>query len=151
MVKKKARHVPWPRNGASRVSLSMVGFFDILGFSNQVESVQSEADLLKIAGTVESIRKHFEFRSKDKHVRQLHDIMGKRVLAFSDLVVTAVSVHTDFVRNQGLFDTFDSEIVNMAYSQVQRIWDGYFLRGGVEAWIWATGNATRAYLSAPPS
>lgn len=136
MVKTKATHAPSPRTRASRVSLSMVGFFDILGFSNNVESVQSEAELLKIAGTVESIRKHFEFRSKDKHIRQLHEIMGKRVLAFSDCVVTAVSVHTDFVRNQGLFDTFGSEIVNMAYSQVQCILDGYFLRGGVDMGYW---------------
>lgn len=110
-----------PKKGTSKVSLSMVGFFDILGFSNQVENVESETELLKVAGTVESIRKHFEYRSKDEHTRELHKILGKQVLAFSDCVVTAMSVQTELVRHEGIFDTFGSQISDMAYSQVQPI------------------------------
>jgi hypothetical protein len=132
----KAKSVSPSKRGASKVSLSMVGFFDILGFSNQVESVQSKEELLKIAGTVESIRKHFEFRAKDKHIRELHNILGKQVLAFSDCVITAVSVQTEFVSEEGIFDTFGAQIVDMAYSQVECIWDGYFLRGGVDIGYW---------------
>lgn len=135
-MKAKAKSAPSAKRDASKVSLSMVGFFDILGFSAQVEKVQSEAELLKIAGTVESIRKHFEFRSKDKNVRELHQILGKKVLAFSDCVVTAVSVQTEFVRNEGIFDTFGSQIVDIAYSQARCIWDGYFLRGGIDIGYW---------------
>jgi hypothetical protein len=114
----------------------MVGFFDILGFSAKVEKVQSETELVELAGIVESIRKHFEFRSKDKSTRETHIILGKQVLAFSDCVVTAVSVQTDFVRSEGFYDTFGSQIVDMAYSQVQCIFDGYFLRGGVDIGYW---------------
>ena len=135
-MKAKAKRALSAQRGASKASISMVGFFDILGFSAQVEKVKSEAELLKIAGTVESIRKHFEFRAKDKHIRELHNILGKQVLAFSDCVVTAVSVQTEFVSNEGIFDTFGAQIVDMAYSQVQCIWDGYFLRGGVDIGYW---------------
>ena len=118
------------------MSISMVGFFDILGFSAKVEKVQTETELVELATTVESIRKHFEFRSKDKSTRETHIILGKQVLAFSDCVVTAVSVQTDFVRSEGVYDTFGSQIVDMAYSQVQCIFDGYFLRGGVDIGYW---------------
>lgn len=135
-MKAKAKGAPVPKKGTSKVSLSMVGFFDILGFSNQVENVESETELLKVAGTVESIRKHFEYRSKDEHTRELHKILGKQVLAFSDCVVTAMSVQTESVRHEGIFDTFGSQISDMAYSQVQCIWDGYFLRGGVDIGYW---------------
>lgn len=114
----------------------MVGFFDILGFSDRVENVQSETDLLAIAATVAKIRKHFEYRPKEDHVRKLHHILGKRVLAFSDCIVTAVSINTDFARDQGLFDTLGSEIFDMAYAQVQSVWQGYFLRGGVDIGYW---------------
>ena len=132
----KANSPPSAKRGASKVSISMVGFFDILGFSAKVEKVQSETELVEIAGTVESIRKHFEFRAKDKSTRETHTILGKQVLAFSDCVVTAGSVQTDFVRSEGLYDTFGSQIVDMAYSQVRCILDGYFLRGGVDIGYW---------------
>ena len=135
-MKAKSTSAPSAKRGASKVSLSMVGFFDILGFSAQVEKVKSEAELIKIAGTVESIREHFEFRAKDKTTRELHNILGKQVLAFSDCVVTAVSVQTDYVRSEGLFDTFGAQIVDMALSQFRCIWDGYFLRGGVVIGYW---------------
>lgn len=135
-VKAKEKSVLPAKKRASHVSISMVGFFDILGFSAKVEKVQSETELVEIAGTVESIRKHFEFRSKNKSTRETHTILGKQVLSFSDCVVTAVSVQTDFVRSEGLYDTFGSQIVDMAYSQVQCIFDGYFLRGGVDIGYW---------------
>jgi hypothetical protein len=135
-MKAKPKSAPSAKKSASKVSLSMVGFFDILGFSAQVAKVKSEAELIKIAGTVESIREHFEFRARDKSTRELHNILGKRVLAFSDCVVTAMSVQTDFVRSEGFFDTFGAEIVDMALSQVRCIWDGYFLRGGIDIGYW---------------
>jgi hypothetical protein len=135
-MKAKEKSAPSAKKGASKASISMVGFFDILGFSAKVEKVQSETELLGIAGTVESIRKHFAFRSKDKNVRELHQILGKKVLAFSDCVVTAVSVQSEFVRHEGIFDTFGSQIVDIAYSQVRCIWDGYFLRGGIDIGYW---------------
>lgn len=134
-MKTKAKGIS-PSRRASKVSLSMVGFFDVLGFSNRVESVESEAELLKIAKTVESIRNRFEYQSKDKNIRDLHNMLDKRVLAFSDCGVTAVSAQTDFVRQEGIFDTFGSQIVDMAYSQIQCIEDGYFLRGGVDIGYW---------------
>jgi hypothetical protein len=114
----------------------MVGFFDILGFSDRVEGVQTETELVEIASTIESIRKHFEYRPKEKHVRQMNNMVGKQVLAFSDCVVTALSLHTKFARRQGIFDTIGSQVVNIALSQVQCIWDGYFLRGGVDFGYW---------------
>ena len=95
-MKAKPKSAPSATKSASKVSLSMVGFFDILGFSAQVEKVKSEAELIKIAGTVENVREHFEFRAKNKSTREVHNILGKRVLALSDCVVTAVSVQTDF-------------------------------------------------------
>ena len=44
-MKAKPKSAPSATKSASKVSLSMVGFFDILGFSAEVEKVKSEQSL----------------------------------------------------------------------------------------------------------
>jgi hypothetical protein len=124
------------KRATGKVSVSMVGFFDILGFANEVENVDSEEELLNVAAKVESIRRHFEFRPKETDIRQMQAILGKEVLAFSDCVVTAVSVQTSFARQEGIFDTLGSQLADIGLSQFQCIADGYFLRGGIDFGIW---------------
>jgi hypothetical protein len=118
------------------VSLAMVGFVDILGFSDLVGKVTTKTGLVEIADTVGKIRKHFEYRSKDTEIRKLHRILGKTVLAFSDCIVTSVSVESTIVHSEGLFDALGSELWDIAYSQVRCIHEGYFLRGGVDIGYW---------------
>jgi hypothetical protein len=120
----------------SKIRVAMVGFLDLLGFSSRVESIETEEDFEKVAASIVTIQRYFEHRSGDTHVREVHRIMGKRVLAFSDCVVTAVSAETSMVESQGLFDVFGSEIWDIAHSQSSCVMDGHFLRGGVDFGTW---------------
>jgi hypothetical protein len=46
-MKTEAKSAASSVKGVSKVSLSMVGFFDILGFSSRVEKVQSAEELVE--------------------------------------------------------------------------------------------------------
>jgi hypothetical protein len=120
----------------STPTLAMVGFFDLLGFSDRVENIKTEAGLRTIAGDVDSIRQHFEFRSQDKATRDVQRVFDKTVLAFSDCVVTAVSLETEMVAAEGLFDVLGSEIWDIAHSQMRCTFEGHFLRGGIDVGSW---------------
>src|ERR1700733_6724335 len=86
---------------SSRTTLAMVGFLDLLGFSHRVETVKTDEGLLTIASDVEKIRELLEFRSTKKSTNEVHRILDKTVLAFSDCVVMAISLETEMVKVGG--------------------------------------------------
>jgi hypothetical protein len=105
-----------PTIDRSKLRIAMVGFFDLLGFSDRVQEAETEDDFAVIATAVSSIQRHFEFRSKDESIRQVHGISDKNVLAFSDCIVTSVSFETRMVKTEGPFDVLGSEIFVIAYT-----------------------------------
>ena len=71
--------------------------------------------------------------------RSIHDvqrILDKTVLAFSNCVVTAISLETGMVATEGHFDVLGSEIWEIAISQCRCTLDGHFLRGGIDIGLW---------------
>ena len=120
----------------SKTTLAMVGFLDLLGFSHRIETVKTEEDLLTIASDVEKIRELFEYRSTRKSTNEVHNILDKTVLAFSDCVVLAVSLETEMVKVEGAFDVLGSEIWDIAISQSRSTLGGHFLRGGIAVGSW---------------
>jgi hypothetical protein len=118
------------------IRIAMVGFFDLLGFSARVEAVRSERALAKIAASVKSIRRHFDYRPQDSGRKHLHKIIEKRVLAFSDCIVTSMSLESKHVGSMGAFDAIGSELSTIAYSQTEAALAGNFLRGGLDMGYW---------------
>jgi hypothetical protein len=124
----------------SQIRISMVGFFDLLGFSSRVERVKTPKDFAHVAGSIATIQRYFEHRSDDEGIKELHRILDKKVLAFSDCIVTAVSAETKMAKQEGLFDVLGAEIWDIAYSQNRCVLDGHFLRGGVDFGNWYFHN-----------
>ncbi len=130
-----------------RTTLAMVGFLDLLGFSDRVETVKTEEDLLAIASDVEKIRELFEYRSAKKSTNEVHSILDKTVLAFSDCVILAVSLETEMVKVEGAFDVLGSEIWDIAISQSRCALGGHFLRGGIDIGSWYYDRARDLLVS----
>src|SRR5438270_3803532 len=97
------------KSASADLPYAMVGFFDLLGFSDRVEQISSLTDLEATTQAVERIRNQFEYRTKDKWTNEVHQIMEKTVLAFSDCIVTSVSLHSRTASTEGLFDLLGSE------------------------------------------
>jgi hypothetical protein len=125
----------------------MVGFFDLLGFSDRVEKVETENDLRIIADDVDRIRERFEYNSANRWIHDGHRVLDKTVLAFSDCVVTAVSLETEMVATEGAFDVLGSEIWSIAISQSRCTLDGIFLRGGIDIGRWYYDKAKDLLVS----
>ena len=83
-----------------------------------------------------SIHDLFEFRPKDKSVREDHAGSKKTVLAFSDSVVVNVALQSTLTKLQGTFDPIMSELWEMALAQGRCATKGLFLRGGVDLGWW---------------
>lgn len=146
-IQRKRKRKSCAQKDASAITLAMVGFFDLLGFSDRVENVKTEAELRTIASDVDSIRQHFEYRTTNKSTHDVHRILDKTVLAFSDCVITAVSLETEMVATEGLFDVLGSEIWDIAHSQMRCTLDGHFLRGGIDVGRWYYDKAKDLLVS----
>jgi len=146
-VKSKRKRASRAQKDASTMTLAMVSFFDLLGFSDRVENIETESDLRTIVGDVDSIRQRFEYRPTKRSTYEVHRILDKSVLAFSDCVITAVSLETEMVATEGLFDVLGSEIWEIAIGQSRCVLDGTFLRGGIDFGPWYYDKAKDLLVS----
>jgi hypothetical protein len=146
-VKRKRKRPSRAPRDASTATLAMVGFFDLLGFSDRVENIDTPDDLRTIAGVVDSIRQRFEYRPTNRSTHDVQRILDKTVLAFSDCVVTAISLETEMVATEGHFDVLGSEIWEIAISQSRCTLDGHFLRGGIDIGLWYYDKAKDLLVS----
>lgn len=138
----------------SRAHLSggITAFLDILGFSERILSAKTNKDVEGIIADIESIQRAFDFKSKDKYVKEAGSIAKKSVLAFSDSVVVNLALQSKLTKLQGTFDPVMSELSGMALAQGQCVASGLFLRGGVDIGWWyrkstvlASESLVRAY------
>lgn len=124
-----------------KLSVGITAFLDILGFGDRVVGAQSTADIETVVADIRTIQEFFEFRPKDKHVREVHTGFRKTVLAFSDSVVVNVALESTMTKLQGTFDPIMSELSGFALAQGRCVSNGLFLRGGVDlGWWYRTGN-----------
>lgn len=89
-----------------------------------------------IIADIEAIQKAFEFKSKDKYVKEAQMSSKTTVLAFSDCVVVNVALQSKLAKIQGTFDTVMGDLAGMALAQGQCVASGFFLRGGVDIGWW---------------
>jgi len=138
----------------SRAHLSggITAFLDILGFSERILTAKTDKDVEGIIADIESIQRAFEFKSKDRYVKEAQMGSRKTVLAFSDSVVVNLALESRLTKLQGTFDPVMSELSGMALAQGQCVGSGLFLRGGIDIGWWyrkstvlASESLVRAY------
>lgn len=118
------------------LSAGVTAFLDILGFADRVLAAQTTKDVEQIVADMRRIQEFFDFRSKDKYVKESHLGSKKTVLAFSDSVVVNVPLKSTMTKLQGTFDTLMGELAGMALAQGRCATSGLFLRGGVDIGWW---------------
>jgi hypothetical protein len=136
----------------AHISSGITAFLDILGFSARILSARTNKDVEGIIADIQSIQEAFDFKTKDKYVKEAHAGAKKTVLAFSDSVVVNLALESTLTKLQGTFDSVMSELSGMALAQGQCVTSGLFLRGGVDIGWWyrkgtvlASESLARAY------
>jgi hypothetical protein len=136
----------------AHLSVGITAFLDVLGFSERILTAKTNTDFEGIIADIESIQRAFDFKSKDKDVKEAHAGSKKSVLAFSDSVIVNLALQSKLTKLQGTFDPVMSELSGMALAQGQCVASGLFLRGGVDIGWWyrkstvlASESLVRAY------
>ena len=124
------------------ISWGVTAFLDVLGFSDRVLKAHKIEDIDAIAKDIRKIQSEFEFKPKDKFIKEAHSYYKKTVLAFSDSVVVNVSLQSLATSLQGTFDPLMNELELMALAQSQCVNSGLFLRGGVDIGWWYRRGST---------
>src|SRR4051812_3099201 len=110
----------------------LVAFIDLLGFSARVRAIQDPAELGALDRSIRRVQRAFEHKTTDPILREKQKIFQKKVLAFSDCIVVAMSEKSDFAEMQGHFDTEMSELSEFASAQGLCVLNNIFVRGGVD-------------------
>jgi len=115
---------------------SLVAFVDVLGFTERVIAIRTQAQLDAIDKDIEVVQGHFAADTDDATTLESHEISKKEVLAFSDCIVLSTSLQSELARREGTFDMLMGEILSLALSQASCINDGVFVRGALEIGPW---------------
>ncbi len=118
------------------ITLGMVSFVDLLGFSERVMAMRQEEELEAIEADVRRVQEWFEHRPGDKHVKQSQNLRSKKVLAFSDCLVISVSSYSESTKWDGDFDVLMNEVADIAMAQGRCVMNGIFIRGASEYGLW---------------
>src|ERR1051325_2414695 len=100
---------------------SLVAFIDVLGFTERVLRVRTEAELKSLEKDMEAVQDHFAVDTDDEITQESHEVSNKEVLAFSDCIVLSTSLDSELAQLQGTFDVLMSEVASLALSQTARV------------------------------
>ncbi len=118
------------------VKLSVVGFFDVLGFSARVEEAKTFKAFRSIESDLLEIQKEFGTITRDKWDKIDDEITERKTLVFSDSIVYSVPLSSDLTELQGTYDSLMMELDRIALAQGSLVLRGIFLRGGLEIGPW---------------
>ncbi|UPG92853.1 hypothetical protein [Luteibacter aegosomatissinici] len=128
---------------AANSSFGVCAFVDLLGFAEEVRNVSSFDDLKRSRDRIHRVRERFDFNPDDETVLEVQEMYQKRVLAFSDSVIAYFPLRSRAIEIQGDFDPVFSELVGFAEAQgAGVVFNGDFIRGGVELGWWFEEGAT---------
>ncbi|WP_462178778.1 hypothetical protein [Pseudoalteromonas gelatinilytica] len=118
------------------LSTGMTGFIDILGFSAKVSGAETIEDVRDIHKCIKIVQDNFEFLNNDNMTTQVHELNGKKVLAFSDCVVINIPLDSESTKYSGSFDPIMMELLNLAFAQGMCVHQNLFIRGGLDLGWW---------------
>ena len=118
------------------VKLGLVGFIDLLGYTNRVRSLHTFDDVRQLDQDLNRIQDWFDYQPTDNLTKSVQKISGKKVLAFSDCVIVFLPVNSSLTKSQGDFDVFLNELFILALSQGRCAINEIIVRGGIDYEIW---------------
>lgn len=112
----------------------LVAFIDILGFSNKIVAAKTAAELKAIYDEVRTVQRELEKPSAGDNPDEQEGVNsdhGKKVIAFSDGVVVAITSNCKAGPIMMPYDLFMMEIWTIIIAQARCVAKGIFLRGGI--------------------
>lgn len=140
---------------------SITGFIDILGFGGKVLAIKDadEKKIEELVNAVKAVRKNFDHidgettDDEGKLMVEYQNIASITTLAFSDSVIFNMPLKPEIPRDEE-FGEIMNQVTSLAYAQAECIFDGFFIRGGVDLGWWYKENdllvsqsLARAYLA----
>ncbi len=118
------------------LSTGITGFIDILGFSAKVTAAETIEDVREIHRLIQIVQDYFDFSNNDELTNEVHELNGKKVLAFSDCVVLNIPLESESTKYSGSFDPIMSELLSLAFAQGMCVHEKLFIRGGLDLGWW---------------
>ena len=115
---------------------SLVGFIDLLGYSERVRNISSDEALEQLIEDIKHVQDTFEYKPNDESIKKSHKVSKTQILAFSDCIVLSLPFKSPLTKEQGSFDTFMLEITSLAYSQARCVLNNIFVRGALDLGFW---------------
>jgi hypothetical protein len=119
---------------------SLVGFIDLLGFTERARNITSAQALDELINDVRFVQSMFDYSPDSQSTQESHQITKTKVLAFSDCIIICTPFKSDLIEIQGAFDTFFSKMVNLAYAQGNCVLNNVFVRGALDYGSWFYKN-----------
>lgn len=113
---------------------SLLAFIDILGFSDRLLSIRTQVELNALHEQVCYVLD--QFNAINKPSDEPHTFTGEVVRSFSDCIIVAFPVRSDYVNMMGMFDAVMDKLTDIALAQANCVCKGLFLRGGVAVGTW---------------
>ena len=113
------------------LSTGVTAFIDILGFSAKVSAAETIKDVNDIHRCIKIVQDCFDFSNNDDTTTEVHQLNGKKILAFSDCVVINIPLESESTKYSGSFDPIMTELLNLAFAQGMCVHQNLFIRGGL--------------------
>lgn len=118
------------------VSHGVTAFVDILGFSDKARNAENVEDIEEIERCIHKVQRHFEYSDIEKMTEDVHELYGRKTLAFSDCVIIHIPLDSEATSCSGSFDPIISVLLDFIYSQALCVFDSFFVRGGLDIGWW---------------
>ena len=124
------------------LSTGVTAFIDILGFSAKVSAAETIKDVNDIHRCIKIVQDCFDFSNNDDTTTEVHQLNGKKILAFSDCVVINIPLESESTKYSGSFDPIMTELLNLAFAQGMCVHQNLFIRGGLDLGWWYNQDDT---------
>lgn len=130
-----------------KINNAIVGFLDILGFKNKLDSVHTNEDLTRLYADMCTVHKLFEKDPESDMTRMAHAVSLKKIISLSDALVVSIDLSSELVQSNGVIDTILGELYDLAFNQAMCVTKGYFLRGGIAKGFYFRDNSGDVLIS----
>lgn len=119
------------RTITARTKAGLAVFIDLLGFGQRVKSVKTFEDLEQVKKQIDIAHNYFDIDKNDESRKQYLKATGQVDFALSDSIFTFIPLQSETITYTEEFGTVMSDLSGIAYSQMDCVMNGVFVRGGV--------------------
>jgi len=115
----------------ARTKAGLAVFIDLLGFGQRVKSVETFEDLVQIKKQIDIAHNFFDIDNNSEFRKQYLKSTGQVDFALSDSIFTFIPLQSQVISYTEEFGSVMSDLVGIAYSQMDCVMNGVFVRGAV--------------------